>query len=375
MDADRHRPNLQVIEGEAEDDDYDELEPDPTALDDPELIALEQEAEVSEIALDLDGFRFHLNRIGKIALLTAGQEVDLAQKMERGIQASAMLESYKTNLDGYAQEVLEKRKKAQTEPFIMSELDGYAQAKLVPVVARGEKAKQSMIEANLRLVVSIAKRYRGHGLSMEDLYQEGTGGLNRAVEKFDWRKGFKFSTYATWWIRQSVQRAVANQSRNIRVPVHIAEREMKINRARVRLLVKLERDPTDEELAQEASLPLKHVKEVLNAAKTVASLDRPIGDDEDGSYGDLFANQQTDTDEAAGINLRNADLWKAISNLSNNQQIVLILRYGLGGDKPQTLEAVGEVIGVTRERVRQIEKDALKRMAVAPEADSLREYA
>jgi RNA polymerase primary sigma factor len=271
-----------------------------------------------------DALQLFLNEAGRYKLLTAEEEVELAKRIERGDKA----------------------------------------------------AKDLMINSNLRLVVSIAKRYQGHGLSLLDLIQEGIIGLIRAVEKFDHRKGFKFSTYATWWIRQAVQRGVANKSRTIRIPVHIAEREQKIARAERELVVKLGRQPTDQELAKASKLPLKQVREVKAAARAVTSLDRPIGDDDSGSYGELFAADQAHTEEEVEVSLREETLRKALSGLPERERIVLTLRYGLDGDRePMSLEAIGKELGITRERVRQIEAEALETLSMLREVAGLREAA
>ncbi len=271
-----------------------------------------------------DALQLFLNEAGRYKLLTAEDEVELAKRIERGDKA----------------------------------------------------AKDLMVNSNLRLVVSIAKRYQGHGLSLLDLIQEGIIGLIRAVEKFDHRKGFKFSTYATWWIRQAVQRGVANKSRTIRIPVHIVEREQKIARAERELVVKLGRQPSEQELAKAAKLPVKQVREVKSAARAVTSLDRPIGDDDSGSYGDLFAADQVHTDEEVEVSLRQETLHKALSELPDRDRTVLALRYGIDGDRePMSLEAIGKELGITRERVRQIEANALETLSMLREVAGLRDAA
>jgi RNA polymerase primary sigma factor len=268
-----------------------------------------------------DALQLFLREAGRHPLLTAAQEVSLAKRIERG--------------------------------------DG--------------SAKQRMIQSNLRLVVSIAKNYRNQGLPFLDLIQEGTLGLIRAVEKFDWRRGYKFSTYATWWIRQAVQRGVANKARTIRMPVHIVDRERKIARAERELHVKLGRAPTLQEIAKSAKLPVKQVREVQEAARAVTSLDRPVGTEGDASLGDLVAGQEAPPEEELEISLRQDALRRAIAELPDRERDVLKMRFGLNGDPdPQSLEAIGRTLGLTRERVRQIETEALSRLAVSRELDALR---
>jgi RNA polymerase primary sigma factor len=271
-----------------------------------------------------DALQLFLNEIGRYPLLTAKEEVELAKRIERG----------------------------------------------------DREAKDRMINSNLRLVVSIAKKYQGHGLSLLDLIQEGIIGLIRAVEKFDWRRGYKFSTYATWWIRQAVQRGVANKAREIRIPVHIVEREQKMARAERELTLKLGRTPTDAEIAKAAKLPLKQIQEVRRAARAVTSLDRPIGDENEGTMGELVAGETHEPEEEVTVSLRGDVLRRAVGQLPDRQREVVKLRYGLNGDiDPVSLEEIGRRLGITRERVRQIEAEALERLAVNRELEALHEAA
>jgi RNA polymerase primary sigma factor len=271
-----------------------------------------------------DALQLFLNEAGRYKLLTAQEEVELAKRIERGDKA----------------------------------------------------AKDLMINSNLRLVVSIAKKYQGHGISLLDLIQEGIIGLIRAVEKFDWRRGYKFSTYATWWIRQAVQRGVANKSRTIRIPVHIVEREQKIARAERELTAKLERPPTDEEVAEHSKLSLKHVREVHAAARAVTSLDRPVGSDGDASFGELFAGEAPEPSEELHVSLAEEAVRHAVETLPDRERAVVKLRYGLDGDRdPKSLEEIGRTLGLTRERVRQIEASALRHLSELREIEALEEHA
>ena len=293
--------------------DLDEVEAEQLAVELEGLVEEELELDLThDTHFTTDSLQLFLNEAGRYPLLTAAEEVELAKRIERGDM----------------------------------------------------RAKERMINCNLRLVVSIAKRYQTQGITLGDLVQEGVLGLIRAAEKFDWRKGFKFSTYATWWIRQAVQRGVANKARTIRIPVHIVEREQKIARASRELVAELERDPSNEEIAERSKLPLAQVVEVRRAARAVASTDAPVGDDGDGSLGDLFAaGGPTTEDEAEGA-LREDAVRRAVAKLPDRERDVISLRFGLGRDgQPASLEAIGKELGITRERVRQIETEALRRLA------------
>ena len=270
----------------------------------------------------LDSLRLYLREIGKVPLLTADQEVSLAKRIERG----DML------------------------------------------------AKQHMIEANLRLVVSIAKGYLGRGLSFLDLIQEGSLGLIRAVEKFDYRKGFKFSTYATWWIRQAVTRAIADKARTIRIPVHMVEKLNKVVHIERQLVQRLGREPRPEEIAEELEMSTEEVREILRMAQLPVSLEKPIGEEEDSSLGDFVPDDQAESPfDTASLSLRREDIEAALGSLPERDRKVIELRFGLLGEAPCTLEEVGRAFGVTRERIRQIENNTLKSLETLPEAQPLRD--
>jgi RNA polymerase primary sigma factor len=288
------------------------------AADDDEV----EEEEVREVSTD--ALQLFLKDIGKVELLTAAQEVELAKRIERG----------------------------------------------------DHRAKQAMVEANLRLVVSIAKRYRNQGLPFLDLIQEGTIGLVRAAEKFDHRKGFKFSTYATWWIRQAVARALADKARTIRMPVHVVEKLNKIVRAERKLRSELGREPFAEEIAREVDLSATEVDHIRRSAQTPVSLEKPVGDEEESEFGHFLQDDnQPLPDEAAEVNMRKESLFRILETLSARERRVLELRYGLDGQHPRTLDEVGRTFNVTRERIRQIENQSLKKLRALAEAHSLRSVA
>jgi RNA polymerase primary sigma factor len=272
----------------------------------------------------LDSLRLYLREIGKVPLLTAEQEVALAKRIERGDMA----------------------------------------------------AKAQMVEANLRLVVSIAKSYLGRGLSFLDLIQEGSLGLIRAVEKFDYRKGYKFSTYATWWIRQAVTRAIADKARTIRIPVHMVEKLNKVVHLERQLVQRLGREPRAEEIADELRMTPEEVRDILRMAQLPVSLEKPIGEEEESELGDFVEDEQaTSPFDQASLNLRREDIQRALDALPERERKVIELRFGLKGEQPRTLEEVGRAFGVTRERIRQIENNTLKKLESLPEAQRLRDSA
>jgi RNA polymerase primary sigma factor len=255
-------------------------------------------------------------------------------------------------------------------------LTGEQEIELSKRIEQGDLgAKERMINSNLRLVVSIAKKYQGQELSLLDLIQEGIFGLIRAAEKFDWRRGYKFSTYATFWIRQAIQRGLANRARTIRIPVHIGQRERKIARAERELSARLGRDPTEEEVAEATELPPAQIREVRDAARTITSLDRPVGEEGETALGDLLESEGESPDEEVEVSLREEALRSALDSLSERERQVVKLRYGINGDEPTPLRETGRRLGLSPERVRQVEAEALKRLAVNREVAALREAA
>ena len=287
-----------------------------------ESMTAEELEEPADLEFSTDSLQLFLKDIGRVDLLTAAQEVELAKRIERG----------------------------------------------------DHRAKQEMVEANLRLVVSIAKRYRNQGLPFLDLIQEGTIGLVRAAEKFDWRKGYKFSTYATWWIRQAVARALADKARTIRMPVHVVEKLNKIMRAERKLRAERGREPTNLEIADDLDMTLEEVESIRRTSQTPVSLEKPVGDEEESEFGHFIEDENVPLpDEAADTAFRAAALQKCLNALSPRERRVLELRFGLNGEPPCTLEEVGRAFGVTRERIRQIENNTLKKLESLPEAQGLKD--
>lgn len=302
-----------------------------------------------------DPVRMYLKEIGKVSLLTAAEEVDLAMKIEAGVEAMAQLDASEEE-GGVPLERRERRRLSRIEQV-------------------GLDAKQQLIEANLRLVVSIAKRYVGRGMLFLDLIQEGNLGLIRAVEKFDYTKGFKFSTYATWWIRQAITRAIADQARTIRIPVHMVETINKLVRIQRQLLQSLGREPTPEEIAEEMGLTPERVREIQKISQEPVSLETPIGEEEDSQLGDFIEDDAAVVPpDAASFSILQEQLAKTLEGLAERERKVITLRFGLEDGHPRTLEEVGREFGVTRERIRQIESKTLAKLRHPSRSQKLKDY-
>jgi len=303
-------------------------------------------------AVSADLVRVYLNEIGKVTLLTAEQEVDLSKRIEAGLYAEHLLGGEGSD-----------------------ELSDERRRDLKALVRDGHRAKEHLLEANLRLVVSLAKRYTGHGMPFLDLIQEGNLGLIRAVEKFDYTKGFKFSTYATWWIRQAITRAMADQGRTIRLPVHLVEQVNKLQRTRRLLHQQLGRDATDEELGKELDMEPSRIAELTGHARDLVSIDQTVGDDGESQLGDFI--EDTDApiaEDAVAFGLMRDQLNDVLTTLETREQQVVRLRYGLDDGRPRTLDEIGRTFGLSRERIRQIERETMTKLRHPSRAQVLRDY-
>lgn len=337
-------------------------------VDDDIILDDEDEVEVEKIDLSVpegvsveDPVRMYLKEIGKVPLLSADEEIELAQNMEDGAVATEKINVLKGRLDGASEE-----EKAEIKKEIKT---------LQRDVDKGADAKKRLAEANLRLVVSIAKRYVGRGMLFLDLIQEGNLGLIKAVEKFDYKKGYKFSTYATWWIRQAITRAIADQARTIRIPVHMVETINKLIRVSRQLLQELGREPSPEEIAKEMNMPVERVREILKISQEPVSLETPIGEEEDSHLGDFIKDDNVPVPaDAAAFTLLKEQLEEVLGTLTEREQKVLTLRFGLEDGRARTLEEVGKEFNVTRERIRQIEAKALRKLRHPSRSRKLKDY-
>ena len=337
-------------------------------VDDDIILDDEDEVEVEKIDLSVpegvsveDPVRMYLKEIGKVPLLSADEEIELAQNMEDGAVATEKINVLKGRIDGASEE-----EKAEIKEEIKT---------LQRDVDKGADAKKRLAEANLRLVVSIAKRYVGRGMLFLDLIQEGNLGLIKAVEKFDYKKGYKFSTYATWWIRQAITRAIADQARTIRIPVHMVETINKLIRVSRQLLQELGREPSPEEIAKEMSMPVDRVREILKISQEPVSLETPIGEEEDSHLGDFIKDDNVPVPaDAAAFTLLKEQLEEVLGTLTEREQKVLTLRFGLEDGRARTLEEVGKEFNVTRERIRQIEAKALRKLRHPSRSRKLKDY-
>ena len=342
-----------------------------TEDDDVDDIILDEEDEIEVEKIDLsvpegvsveDPVRMYLKEIGKVPLLSAEEEIDLAQKMEEGNVAQEKII------------ILKKRIEESEDEAEIADLKEEIKT-LQKDVDAGAEAKKRLAEANLRLVVSIAKRYVGRGMLFLDLIQEGNLGLIKAVEKFDYRKGYKFSTYATWWIRQAITRAIADQARTIRIPVHMVETINKLIRVSRQLLQELGREPSPEEIAEEMGMPVERVREILKISQEPVSLETPIGEEEDSHLGDFIKDDNVPVPaDAAAFTLLKEQLEEVLGTLTEREQKVLTLRFGLEDGRARTLEEVGKEFNVTRERIRQIEAKALRKLRHPSRSRKLKDY-
>lgn len=337
-------------------------------VDDDIILDDEDEVEVEKIDLSVpegvsveDPVRMYLKEIGKVPLLSADEEIELAQNMEDGAVATEKINVLKGRIDGASEE-----EKAEIKEEIKT---------LQRDVDKGADAKKRLAEANLRLVVSIAKRFVGRGMLFLDLIQEGNLGLIKAVEKFDYKKGYKFSTYATWWIRQAITRAIADQARTIRIPVHMVETINKLIRVSRQLLQELGREPSPEEIAKEMNMPVERVREILKISQEPVSLETPIGEEEDSHLGDFIKDDNVPVPaDAAAFTLLKEQLEEVLGTLTEREQKVLTLRFGLEDGRARTLEEVGKEFNVTRERIRQIEAKALRKLRHPSRSRKLKDY-
>ena len=345
---------LRMTDGDDDDadiifDEEDEVEVEKIDLSVPEGVSVE------------DPVRMYLKEIGKVPLLSAEEEIQLAEQMEAGNIASEKIAILKNRMDDSSEEEKEELK---------------AEIKVQQrIVDKGSDAKKRLAEANLRLVVSIAKRYVGRGMLFLDLIQEGNLGLIKAVEKFDYTKGYKFSTYATWWIRQAITRAIADQARTIRIPVHMVETINKLIRVSRQLLQELGREPSPEEIAAEMNMPVERVREILKISQEPVSLETPIGEEEDSHLGDFIKDDNVPVPaDAAAFTLLKEQLEEVLGTLTEREQKVLTLRFGLEDGRARTLEEVGKEFNVTRERIRQIEAKALRKLRHPSRSRKLKDY-
>lgn len=330
-------------------DDEDEIEVEKIDLSVPDGVSIE------------DPVRMYLKEIGKVPLLSAEEEIELAKNMEAGAVAKEKITILKGREENATEEELAEIKEEIKN--LQKDLDA------------GDEAKKRLAEANLRLVVSIAKRYVGRGMLFLDLIQEGNLGLIKAVEKFDYRKGYKFSTYATWWIRQAITRAIADQARTIRIPVHMVETINKLIRVSRQLLQELGREPSPEEIAAEMNMPVERVREILKISQEPVSLETPIGEEEDSHLGDFIQDDNVPVPaDAAAFTLLKEQLEEVLGTLTEREQKVLTLRFGLEDGRARTLEEVGKEFNVTRERIRQIEAKALRKLRHPSRSRKLKDY-